>query len=48
MPMSDTVHLGGALDPTIMATLSDAPELATIAEDAANRIQAALDTIKDR
>jgi uncharacterized protein (DUF302 family) len=37
-----------ALDPTIMATLSDAPELATIAEDAAHRIQAALDTIKDR
>jgi uncharacterized protein (DUF302 family) len=37
-----------ALDPTIMATLSDAPELATIAEDAANRIQAALDTLKDR
>jgi len=37
-----------ALDPTIMATLSDEPGLAAIAEDAANRIQAALDAIDNR
>jgi len=37
-----------ALDPTIMATLSDEPGLAAIAEDAANRIQAALDAIENR
>lgn len=37
-----------ALDPTIMATLSDDPGLAAIAEDAATRIQAALDTIQHR
>lgn len=37
-----------ALDPTIMATLSDDPSLAAVAADAASRIQAALDTMKDR
>ncbi len=37
-----------ALDPTIMATLSDEAGLAAIAEDAANRIQAALDAIGNR
>ncbi len=37
-----------ALDPTIMATLSDEPGLAAIAEDTANRIQAALDAIENR
>lgn len=35
-----------ALDPTIMATLSDDPSLRAVAEDAARRIQAALAAVE--
>ncbi len=37
-----------ALDPTIMATLSDDPGLVEVAEEAAKLIRAALDTIQNR